>query len=119
MQNLKQQGNLGGIRRLKCPKPLFIGKKTFMKVDMKGVAFLIYVFPSPNVEPRPHEIPSQYQEFKDVFEKKNADTLPKHQPYNYAIDLGEGKQPPFRPIYNLSQDKLVVLHEYMDENLGV
>jgi hypothetical protein len=49
-----------------------------MKVDMKGNAFLIYVFPSPNVEPRPHEIPSQYQEFKDVFEKKNANTLPKH-----------------------------------------
>jgi hypothetical protein len=90
-----------------------------MKVGMKGNAFLIYVFPSPNVEPHSHEIPSQDQEFKDVFEKKNVDTLSKHQPYNCAINLVEGKQPPFKPIYNLSQDKLVVLHEYIDENLGV
>jgi hypothetical protein len=58
MQNLKRQGNLNGTKRLRCPKPLFIKKKNFMKVDMKGNAFLIYVFPSPNVEPRPHEIPS-------------------------------------------------------------
>jgi hypothetical protein len=54
-----------------------------------------------------------------VFEKKNANTLPKHRPYDCAIDLVEGKQPPFRPIYNLSQDKVVVLHEYINENMGV
>jgi hypothetical protein len=52
-----------------------------------------------------------------VFEKKNANTLPKHQPYNYTIDLEEGTQLPLRAIYNLSQDKLVALHEYFDENL--
>jgi hypothetical protein len=48
---------------------------------MKGDAFLIYIFPSPDVEPHPHEIPYWYQEFNDVLEKKNVDTLPKHQPY--------------------------------------
>jgi hypothetical protein len=37
-----------------------------MKVAKKGDAFLIYNFPSPDVEPCPHEIPSKYQEFKDV-----------------------------------------------------
>jgi hypothetical protein len=47
-----------------------------MKVAMKGDAFLIYAFPSPNVEPHPHQIPSQYQEFKDVFEKKKCRHLP-------------------------------------------
>jgi hypothetical protein len=52
-----------------------------------------------------------------VFEKKNADTLPKHQPYDCAIDLVEGAQPSFRPIYNLLQDKLAMLCEYIDENL--
>ncbi len=59
---------------------------------------------------------SQYQEFKDVFEKKNANSLPKHPPYNYTIDLEEGAQPPFEAIYNFSQDKLTVLHEYIDKN---
>jgi hypothetical protein len=51
MQNLKQKEDLDGIRRLRWPKPLFVGAKTFMKVATKGDAFLIYVLPSPNVEP--------------------------------------------------------------------
>jgi hypothetical protein len=49
-----------------------------MKATTRGDAFLIYVIPSPNVEPHPHEIHYQYQEFKNVFEKKNVDNLPKH-----------------------------------------
>jgi hypothetical protein len=34
--------------------------------------------------------PSQYQEFKDMFEKKNVNTLPKHWPYDYMINLKKG-----------------------------
>jgi hypothetical protein len=30
----------------------------------------------------------------------------------------EGTQPPFGPIYNLSQNELAMLCEYIDENLG-
>jgi hypothetical protein len=60
-----------------------------MKVATKGDAFLIYDLPSPNDEPHPHEIPSQYQELKDVFEKRNAGTLPKHRPYDCTINLLE------------------------------
>jgi hypothetical protein len=52
-----------------------------------------------------------------VFEKKNANTLPKHQPYDCAIDRVEGAPPTFRPIYNLLQDKLATLREYINENL--
>jgi len=78
MQNLKQQGNIGGTRRPKNPKPLFIGAKAFMKTATRINAFSIYALPSPNVEPCPHEIPSQYQKLKDMFVKKNVDTLPKH-----------------------------------------
>jgi hypothetical protein len=40
MQNLKQKENLNAIKRPRCPKPLFVGEKTFMN------AFLIYVLPS-------------------------------------------------------------------------
>jgi hypothetical protein len=117
MQNLKQKENLNGTTRPKCPKPLFVGAKAFMKAATKGDAFFIYVFPSLHVEPHPHEIPSQYQEFKDVFEKINANTLPKHRPYDCTIDLVEGAQPPFGPIYYLSQDELAMLCECLDENL--
>jgi hypothetical protein len=51
-----------------------------------------------------------------VFEKRNVDTLSKPRPYDCSIDLVEGVQPPFNPIYNLSQDKLVALCEYFDDN---
>jgi hypothetical protein len=55
---------------------LFVGAKTFMKVAKIRNAFLIYAFPSPNVEPHPHEIPSQYQEFNNVFVKKMQTPCP-------------------------------------------
>ena len=57
----------------------------------------------------------QYCNVKDVFEKKNADILPEYRSYNCAIELQDGAQPPFGPIYNLSQMKLVVLRKYIDE----
>jgi hypothetical protein len=64
------------------------------------------------------EIPMQYHNFKDVFEKKNADILPEYRPYDCAIELQDGAQPPFGPIYSLSQMELAALREYIDENLS-
>jgi hypothetical protein len=52
-----------------------------------------------------------------VFEKKNVNTLSKHWPCNYTINFEEGVQFPFIPIYNLSQNELVTLHEYINKNL--
>jgi hypothetical protein len=52
-----------------------------------------------------------------INKKKNVDTLPKHRPYDCTIELVERAQPPFRPIYNLLQNILATLHEYIDENL--
>jgi len=52
-----------------------------------------------------------------VFENRNVNTLPKNQAYDYTIDLVEGTQPPFGPIYNLSQDKFTAFCEYLNENL--
>jgi hypothetical protein len=49
------------------------------------------------------EIPMQYHDFKNAFEKKNANILLEHRPYNCAIKLQDGAQPPLGPIYNLLQ----------------
>jgi len=99
----------------KFSKPLFMGAKGFMHTTKKEDAFLIYALLVINVRPR-HEIPSQYKGYKDVFEKKNADTLPKHQPYDYTIDLEEDAQPLFGPIYNLSQDEFAIFRECINKN---
>lgn len=53
-----------------------------------------------------------------MFENKNVDILPKHQPYNYAIKLQYGTQSLFGPIYNLSSKKLGALRQYIDKNLS-
>lgn len=55
------------------------------------------------------EIPlytKQYESSKYIFKKKNVNMLHEHWSYNYAIDLEKGIQPPFDPIYNLSQYEL-------------
>ena len=64
------------------------------------------------------EIPIQYHNFKDVFEKKNVGILQEHHLYDCTIELQDGAQPPFGPIYNLLQTELALLHEYIDENLS-
>mgnify|MGYP000420915753 CR=1 FL=1 len=62
-------------------------------------------------------LPSKYEDFKDVFEKKNVDRLPEHGPYNCLIDLQDDVSPPFGPIYGLSEPELQALRTYLDENL--
>jgi hypothetical protein len=52
-----------------------------------------------------------------VFEKNNINVLPKHQPYDCTIDLEKGTQLPFEPIYNLSKDKFIALHGYINKNI--
>ncbi len=88
-----------------------------MHATKKGNAFLIYLLSVLDVESPRHETPSQYKEFKDVFDKKNVNTLLKHHSYDCTINLEEGAQLPFRPIYNLSQNKLATICEYIEENL--
>ena len=45
------------------------------------------------------KVPAKYAQFRSVFSKKNADTLPPHYPYDHTIPLVEGAQVPFGPVY--------------------
>ena len=62
-------------------------------------------------------LPLPHRNFSDVFEKRNADSLPENRPYDCPIDLQEGACPPFGPIYGLSKPELEALRTYLDENL--
>jgi hypothetical protein len=44
--------------------------------------------------------------------------LLEHRPYNYGIDLQDGAQPPFGLIYNLSQNELSALKDYIKKNMA-
>jgi hypothetical protein len=63
-------------------------------------------------------LPKEYHEFLEVFSKKEADKLPPHRSYDHKIQLKEGAEPPFGPLYDMSRGELLVLREYLEENLG-
>lgn len=63
-------------------------------------------------------VPQVYHEYLSVFDSKNADRLPPHRKWDHAIDLEEGKEPPWGPIYALSELELSALREYLDEMLA-
>jgi len=75
--------------------------------------------PSPKPPPSPLPVlPEKYADFQDVFDKKQADTLPIHRPYDCAIDLLPGTQPPWGPIYGLTEPEQATLKAYIEENLA-
>ena len=59
-------------------------------------------------------IPWQYRDYQSVFNGQYADELPPHRSFDHAIDMVEGKEPPWGPIYALSEKELEVLREYLD-----
>jgi len=73
--------------------------------------------PKTAIDPK-EKLPIEYHEFLDVFSKKEADKLPPHRSYDHTIQLKEGSEPPFGPLYDMSRDELLVLREYLEEHLG-
>jgi hypothetical protein len=64
------------------------------------------------------QIPKEYANFQDVFEQKNADKLPLHQPYDLEIKLQPGKLPQMGHVYSLSREEEVEAKKWIDENLS-
>jgi len=82
-------------------KSILIGARAFIKATRKDDPYIIYTTPMGEKNDTSSSISIQYNKFGDVFEKKNVDILPKYRPYDCTIDLQNGAQPPFGPIYNL------------------
>ena len=62
-------------------------------------------------------VPSAYHDFADVFAQGEADILPPHRPYDHSINLEPNTNPPYGPIYSLSETELHALRNYLDDNL--
>ena len=63
-------------------------------------------------------VPEHLHEFLHVFEKGNVQTLPPHCPYDHSIPLKPDSVPPFGTLYGMSHKELLVLKEYIEENLA-
>ena len=111
-----------------------IDKKEFAKaaLDENSETFVVHVA-SLNLVPGIHpdreaqiasllteevKIPDEYSDFIDVFSKEKALVLPERTELNeHAIDLEDGKQPPYGPIYSLGPIKLETLKIYIETHL--
>ena len=67
----------------------------------------------------PIKVPAKYSDFADVFSSDLATKLPEQTEINtHVIDLEEGKQPPYGPIYSLRSVELETLKTYIKNNLA-
>ena len=64
------------------------------------------------------KLPTEYDNFLNVFSQADLDILPPHCPYNHKIPLMEEKTPPWGLLYTISQDELKVLKKYPKKNLS-
>ena len=65
------------------------------------------------------KVPTKYSDFADVFSPDLASKLPKHTGINnYAKELVDGQQPPYKPIYSLGLMELKTLKAYIETNLA-
>jgi len=62
----------------------------------------------------PITVPAAYQDYLDIFSEEKADDLPELGRRVHAIDTGD-QDPPWGPVYNLSEKELAVLHDYLHE----
>ena len=111
-----------------------INKKEFAKaaLDKKSETFVIHMA-ALNLTPGIHpdkaaqiasllaeevKILDKYSDFADVFSKKKALVLPERTELNeHAIDMEDGKQPPYGPIYSLGPMELETLKTYIETHL--
>jgi len=64
------------------------------------------------------QLPDSLRNYLDVFSAANAEKLAPHRDIDLAIELHPGKEPPYGPIYPLSQTELAALREFLEENLA-
>ena len=58
-------------------------------------------------------VPEAFAEFIPIMTTEAASTLPKHGPYDHAIDLKEGTTPLWGPIYALNEAELEELRKWL------
>ncbi|KAJ1303140.1 hypothetical protein OPQ81_011341 [Rhizoctonia solani] len=64
------------------------------------------------------KIPLEFQTVHRVFGDRFFTTLPEHRHYNCAIDLEEGKEVPYGPIYSMTPLETNALMECLDSELA-
>ena len=95
------------------------GAQSFQLTHPADINQAPHTEPTIPVDPRLNEIPTEYHQFRDVFDKQNSRLLPGHRPYDLTIRMEEGSVPPLGPIYPLSALELQTLREFIEDNIKI
>jgi len=63
-------------------------------------------------------LPREYAQFKHLFRPEASEKMPPRRTFDHVIDLKEGSEPPWGPVYPMSQYQLNTLKTYLDEMLA-
>ena len=63
------------------------------------------------------KLSQEYHGFTALFFREKSDKLSSHCVYDHIISLTSEKEPPKGSLYNMSQDKLLILQKYLKEHL--
>jgi len=63
------------------------------------------------------EIPPEFRKYAKVFSDKEAQRLPKYQPWDHKIDLQPGLQMRKTSVYRLTPPEMTALKEYITDSL--
>jgi len=94
------------------------GKLTIFKASLYDINKVIE---AKDLKERPLEeiVPEQYHEFLPQCSKVLADWLPPHRPgIDHEVRLREGETPSSGRLYSMSRTELVVLKEWLEENVS-
>ena len=110
-------------RKIQKPPPpvMIVGAAAFVYAsnhpDTELFILSISEMDDPEAEEDLSMVPLEYKEFEDLFNKKEADKLLPHRPYDHQIPVEPSKTLPFGPIYKLSPVEPKTLRKYIEENL--
>ena len=62
-------------------------------------------------------VPETIRDLTSCFSKESGTALPPRTRSDHKIDIVDGKEPPYGPLYNLSAKELEILREYIKDNL--
>jgi Reverse transcriptase (RNA-dependent DNA polymerase) len=77
----------------------------------KALAPKVYINPKTKV-------PEYMHDLLPAWNAREADKLPPHRACDHKIELLPGKLLPAGPLYNMSEDELLVLRKFLDKNLA-
>ena len=112
------QGNIAILNGASFFRTVKNGKLSIFKASLYDIKKAIE---EKDLKEQPLEeiVPEQYHEFLPLFNKVLADRLPPHRPgIDHEVRLKDGETPTWGPLYSMSRAELVVLKDWLEENMS-